>query len=140
MNLDEDFFESARFFTKKIFNKFKGFDEELTGPEDWDLPQRIAREYKMFRIQSYILHNEGDLKLAYLAKKKYLYGLSVYKYLKKNNYPLISPRTVYFLRPAFYKKRSLLLKNFDLSIAMFLMLFVESIAGLSGYIVGRIRK
>lgn len=140
INLYESFFESARFFPKKVFNEFKGFDEELTGPEDWDLPQRINRKYQMLRIKSFILHDEGDLKLPYLARKKFLYGLSVYKYLKKNNYPLIGPRTVYFLRPAFYKKYNLLFENLKISFAMFLMLFVESVAGFTGYIFGRIRK
>lgn len=140
INLEEKFFESARFFPKSVFFKLGGFDEELTGPEDWDLPQRIERKYKILRINAFIFHNEGNLKLFYLAKKKFLYGLSAYKYLKKNNYPLISPRTVYFLRPAFYKKSSLLFEDLKVSLAMFFMLFIENIAGFSGYIVGRLRK
>lgn len=139
INMGEPYFESARFISRDIFLKFKGFDEEITGPEDWDLPQRIAKKYKTERIQSFILHNEGRLKLSTLYKKKFYYGLSAHKYLKKQNLPIIGPTTVYFLRPAFYKNWSLLLKKPYLSSVMIIMLSVELFGGGLGYIIGRLR-
>ncbi|HBL51792.1 MAG: Glycosyl transferase family 2 [Microgenomates group bacterium GW2011_GWA2_39_19] len=137
INEGEDYFEAARFFPKKIFRDMGGYDENLTGPEDWDFPQRVARKYKIVRTHSYILHNEGEPSLKSFAKRKYYYGLSVHKYLKKQNLPAISPRTVYFLRRSFYKRWKELLVNPLLSAGMLLMLFVESAAGGLGYLVGR---
>lgn len=140
INLGEVFFEAARFFPKKVFWKLQGYDQNLSGPEDWDLPQRVAREYKIERIKSFILHNEGHLSLTTLFRKKYYYGLSVDKYLKKQKIPLISPTTMYFLRPAFYKKWPLLTKNPVTTFGMFIMLFVETIGGSLGYFVGKFKN
>ena len=140
INSGETYFESARFIPKNIFYKFKGFDEGMTGPEDWDLPQRIAKKYTMDRIKSLILHNEGDLKLSTLYKKKFYYGLSVHKYLRRQNLPIIGPTTVYFLRPAFYKNWNLLFRKPYLSFVMIIMLSVELFGGGLGYIIGRLRR
>lgn len=140
MNEGQDYFESARFFNKKTFWEFEGFDQSMTGPEDWDLPQRIAKKYKVGRTKAYILHNEGTHTLLNLAKKKYYYGLSSYKYLKKQSLPLFGPTTVYFLRKGFYKKWYKLFRNPLISMAMILMLFSETIGGGLGYLVGRWRS
>ena len=137
INQGEAYFESARFFPKNIFWKFTGYDESLTGPEDWDLPQRIARIYKIERINYFILHNEGSLTLATLFKKKFYYGLSVHRYLKIQNLPIFGPATVYFLRPAFYKNWKKILLHPLLSFGMFLMLIVEMVGGGLGYLFGR---
>src|SRR3989338_5625100 len=79
----ENYFEAARFFPQKLFWEFGGYDETLTGPEDWDLPQRLAKKHRVGRIKSFILHNEGCPTLFKLAKRKYYYGLSAHQYLKK---------------------------------------------------------
>lgn len=140
INEGEDFFESSRFFDKDIFWKFGGFDETMTGPEDWDLPQRISKKYKVGRIKEYILHNEGNQTLENLVKKKYYYGLSAHKYLKKQNLNLFGPVTIYFLRPAFYKNWRKLFKDPFIYAAMVFMLFAELIGGGIGYIAGRIKN
>ncbi len=138
INEGERYFEAARFFPKDIFEEFSGYDVNLTGPEDWDLPQRIAKKYKVARIKSLILHNEGRPTLIKLAKRKYYYGLSVDKYLKKQKMSVINPRTIYFLRPAFYKNWKKLLKHPILSVGTIIMLVVESIGGGWGYIQGKV--
>lgn len=140
LNQGENYFEAARFFPKKIFFEVGGYDEKITGPEDWDLPQRIARKHKTGRIKSKILHNEGKPTLLGLAKRKYYYGLSVHKYLKKQKLFLINTKTVYFLRPAFYRNWQNVLSHPFLSSGMLLMLFVETFGGGLGYLVGRIRN
>lgn len=136
INSGEDYFEAARFFPKKIVTSLGGYDQKLTGPEDWDLPQRIAVKYKIVRVKALIYHNEGHINLFSLAKKKYYYAKTVSKYLAKQNISPIGPRTIYFLRPAFYKKWPLLLKNPFISLAMILMLTIEMIYGVVGYIKG----
>lgn len=139
LNQGEDYFEAARFFPRMIFWEAKGYDENLTGPEDWELPQRIAKKYNQGRINSYIFHNEGCPTLWGLAKRKYYYGLSVHKYLRKQKLSFFSVKTVYFIRPAFYRNWQKLLFNPLLSSGMFLMLLMETLGGGLGYLVGRMK-
>jgi len=54
--------EAARFFKKDIFLELGSYDEELIGPEDWDLNQRFRnRGFKIARINAFIQHHEGKL-------------------------------------------------------------------------------
>lgn len=132
--------DAARFFSKEVFLKAGGYDESITGPEDWDLPDRLREEgYKIGRIVEKIYHNEQDISLATLFKKKFYYGLNAHKYLSKHHIPILSPKTIYFLRPLFYKSWVRLLKHPILSLAMACMLLIELIGGGLGYIIGRIR-
>ena len=135
----EEDIEAARFFKKTLFKKFGGYDLSMTGPEDWDLPQKISKKYKISRIRSLILHNEGRHTLFGLVKKKYYYGLSAYKYLKKHKISIISPKTIYLLRPAFYRNWRKILSHPFLGLGMCIMLIAENLGGGLGYIVGRIR-
>ena len=133
--------DAARFFKKTVFIKVGGYDEEITGPEDWDLPDRIREEgYKIGRSSQKIFHHEQELSLQTLFKKKFYYGLNAHKYLSKHNIPVISPKTVYFLRPLFYKNWIRLVRYPTLALAMACMLSVELIGGGLGYIVGRLRN
>lgn len=133
--------DAARFFSKKAFNEVGGYDESITGPEDWDLPDRlIERGFKITRSSEKIFHHEQDLSLTILFKKKFYYGLNAHKYLKKHGIPILGPKTVYFLRPLFYRSWPKLLQHPILSFGITTMLFVELIGGGLGYIVGRIRK
>lgn len=140
INKGQRYFEAARFFPKSIFTQFGGYDTDLTGPEDWDLPQRIAKKYPVGRIKSEIKHNEGSPSLISYMRRKYYYGLSVHNYLKKQKLPVIGPTTVYFLRPAFYKSWRKLLEDPVVSLGMVVMLTAETAAGGLGYIMGRIKK
>jgi glycosyltransferase involved in cell wall biosynthesis len=104
--------DSVRFVRKEIFNKIGGFDEKLTGPEDWDFDKRIRNEGKVKLLERpnfegldkflnslnykkafadelftnknrVIFHNEIGLNLPkYLAKKQY-YTYSFKKYIDK---------------------------------------------------------
>lgn len=133
--------DAARFFPKKIFTSAGGYDEEITGPEDWDLPEVIENfGFKIIRINAPIYHYERISHPFDLAKKKFYYAKSAYKYLKKHHISPFSPKTIYFLRPIFYKNWKKILLNPKLSILMFLMLSAELIGGGLGYLVGRIRK
>lgn len=37
--------DGARFFLKSAFQKIGGFDETMSGPEDWDIDKKIVHEY-----------------------------------------------------------------------------------------------
>lgn len=133
--------DAARFFNRQVFLKIGGYDETITGPEDWDLPDMVREQgYKIGRISEKIYHHEHASSLLVLFKKKFYYGLHAHKYLKKHKIPLISPRTVYFLRPLFYKNWTRLVLHPVLSLAMTWMLFVELLGGSLGYALGRIKK
>ncbi len=132
----EEYFEASRFFPKDVFNILRGYDESLTGPEDWEFHQRVSKIYSIERIKSYIRHDEGSQTLFGLARKKYYYGLSLNKYLDTQNISLMGPRTIYFLRPVFYKKWRRLLKSPLQTIGMIIMLMAETIGGGLGYLRG----
>jgi len=82
-----DWMEAARFFQKYIFWELRGYDESLTGPEDFDLPQRLKARFgaeSIGRITSYIYHNEGNLSLSESLKKKFYYGKRMRRYMHKS--------------------------------------------------------
>lgn len=138
-NLEGDIYtDAARFFRKKLIEEVDGYDETITGPEDWDLPERVKKMgYKLSRVSSKIYHYERIPSLTYLVKKKFYYGLTTYKYLKKQQINIISPKTIYFLRPVFYKQWTKLILHPILSLAMFYMLFLELVGGGAGFLVGK---
>lgn len=87
--LNVDWIESARCFTRKAFYSVGGYDETLSGPEDFDLPQRVKYKFgvdHIGRIKEFITHNEGHLNFFELMKRKYYYGLSMSKYVSKRQH------------------------------------------------------
>ncbi|MBI2018527.1 glycosyltransferase [Candidatus Daviesbacteria bacterium] len=133
--------DAARFFKRSVFEKAGRYDETITGPEDWDLPETIRElGYKDGRISEKIYHRERATSLIALFKKKFYYGLYAHKYLRKHNIPIVSPKTVYFLRPLFYKSWKRLLSQPLLALGMIAMLITQTLGGGSGYLIGRIRK
>jgi len=78
-----EWMEAARFYTKEVFINAGRFDQQLTGPEDFEFAQRVKARFGAHatgRIDSYILHNEGNLSLAKLLQKKYYYGMRMARY------------------------------------------------------------
>lgn len=133
--------DAARFFTRQAFNKVGGYDEKITGPEDWDLPENVKRlGYKITRVKSVIYHYERINSLFDLLKKKFYYALKSHRYLSKQNISAVSPKTVYFLRPVFYKNFDRILKYPALSLGMIFMLTLELFSAGLGYLIGRIKK
>lgn len=132
--------EAARFFEKKAFWEMGAYDEALTGPEDWDLPQKIKSKYKTGRIKSLILHDEGEVALLTLAHKKHYYGLKVSRYIKKHPFQSTAQQVVYLLRPAFYRNWRLLFRHPVLTIGMIVMLGVEQMAGFLGFLQGSFKN
>lgn len=133
--------DAARFFKRSVFEKVGGYDETITGPEDWDLPERIKKEsISIGRISSKIYHYERVLSPFKLAQKKYYYALTSHRYLKKHGISPFSAKTIYFLRPIFYRNWRMLILHPILSSAMFFMLTWEQIGGGLGYFIGKIKN
>jgi glycosyltransferase involved in cell wall biosynthesis len=133
--------EAARFFLKKVFKKVGGYDKKITGPEDWDLPENVTKlGFKTARIKSKILHYERIKSPLDLARKKFYYGLKSSVYLSKNKIPAIGPKTIYLLRPVFYKNWKILISNPLKTLALFWMLTLEQFGGGLGYFLGKVKK
>lgn len=133
--------DAARFFSKKAFMAGGGYDEGITGPEDWDLPETIRElGFGIGKISASIIHRERISSPFDLARKKFYYALRAYKYLSKHKIPMLGPKTIYFLRPVFYKNMDKIFKNPALSIGMMIMLSAELAGGGLGYFLGRMKK
>lgn len=131
--------DAARFFTREAYDVVGGYDESITGPEDWDFPENVRKKgFKIVRINSKIFHYERISSIFNLVRKKYYYALKANRYLKKNKISVFGPKTIYFLRPVFYKNWKLLVSHPVLSIGMFIMLSLEQLAGVLGYIKGKV--
>ncbi|MFA6329453.1 MAG: glycosyltransferase family A protein [Candidatus Micrarchaeia archaeon] len=75
--------DCVRFVSRKAFDKVRGFDETMTGPEDWDFDKKIRKIGQTTIIKSEIMHNEGRLDIRkYLSKKGY-YAKAMDKYVRK---------------------------------------------------------
>jgi len=77
--------EAARCFRRESLVSLGGYRASLEAGEDWDLQNRAAASgLSLGRTNSTILHDEGNLSLASLIRKKYTYGKSFATYLKMN--------------------------------------------------------
>lgn len=133
--------DAARFFRKEAFKISGGYDESITGPEDWDLPETVKKlGYKIGRAKSVIYHYEKISSPFDLAQKKFYYALRAHRYLSKQNIPAFSSKTIYFLRPVFYKKFNKIITHPILSLGMIVILTIELFGGGLGYLIGRIKK
>ena len=76
---------AARFFSKHLFLKVKGFNENLIAGEDWDLSERAEKEgYHIVFTGAKIIHQEKVKSLRKLLKKKNYYCSKINLYEKKN--------------------------------------------------------
>jgi arabinofuranan 3-O-arabinosyltransferase len=83
--LGDDAIEAPRFFNREVWIELGGLDETLGGGgDDWDLHESVKKSgYSIARTKSVVRHNEGDLKLRQLLKKRYMYGQDSLKYIRK---------------------------------------------------------
>lgn len=136
----DDNVEAPRFFNKSIWEKLGGLDEGLgAGCDDWDMYQRFLKlGYKAKRIQAPLIHNEGEISLSQIARKAYLYGRDVSKFVNKN------PKggVVYFfpIRPAYIRNWKLFVRYPNLGVGLVILRTVEYMAGAMGIIASYKQK
>lgn len=137
--------EMPRAFRKDVFWELEGYDESLTGPEDFDLPQRLVFQYgekSIARINAVIIHNEGRMRLLSHLRKKFYYGLSMNNFRKKtenkNNFMKQSSLFQRFL--LFVKNPRLSFRVAHIFIGTIVLKTLEMIALALGYFVGRYRN
>lgn len=81
----QDAIEAARFFDKAVYVQVGGYNEAMTGGEDWDLSRRVRKVATIGRSQEYIRHNEGHLYFMRTIKKMYYYGSHATVYFDNNS-------------------------------------------------------
>lgn len=143
--LGVDWIEAARFFRKDVFQKIGGYDESLTGPEDFDLPQRIKEIYgtsAISRTSEFILHNEGHLSLYSTLKKKFYYGqkLNAYKNKVENTAYAKKQFNVFGRYSLFFTQPEKLFHDPIVGIGMLVMKTLEMGALAVGYFFGIVRR
>jgi glycosyltransferase involved in cell wall biosynthesis len=75
---------AARFIRKDVFTSIGGFDPLLVFGEDYDLHNRVIKEYKVGRIKAKEVHIGEYKTLKEVAQKHYYYGKTMIYFLKKN--------------------------------------------------------
>ncbi|MGC8480101.1 MAG: glycosyltransferase family 2 protein [Acidimicrobiales bacterium] len=66
--------EAARFFPRSLVQELGGYDERLTGGEDWDLDVRVRARGVIGRTNARIEHDEGAVGLIGACRKKAYYA------------------------------------------------------------------
>ena len=128
--------EVARFFPRRVFNELAGYDPNLTGTEDYDLPKRIIDEYGRKSIgwaKEYILHHETGLTLTKQLKKKFYYASKSIAYVKKHPGLVLTQGNMLFRLAYFRNWRKFLIKP-HLGIAFIFVRVLEMSAALLGFI------
>lgn len=125
--------EVARFFDREIFEELGGYDENLTGAEDYDLPARVMKKYKIGWSRGTIFHHEQDLTLWQLLRKKYYYaGKSV---LYADRHPeLISKQGTILFRRAYLRNWRKFIKAPFMGLAFIFVRSLVTLAAVLGFI------
>jgi glycosyltransferase involved in cell wall biosynthesis len=136
----DDTVEAPRFFKKSVWKKLDGLDESLGGGgDDWDLYQKLLQNgYRVGRISSIVRHNEGDLKLGNLIKKRFMYGRDSFKYITKR--PAAGSRSYFPLRAAYFRNWRLFISRPIDAFAFLIMRIAEYSAGFSGVLYSFIKR
>lgn len=80
--------DGVRFFKRETFINVGGFDQIMTGPEDWDLDKKLKQLGKIKLLpnnhqKTVIYHNESEFNLVKYVKKKLYYTNSFDDYINK---------------------------------------------------------
>jgi glycosyltransferase involved in cell wall biosynthesis len=131
--------EASRFFCRKTFKEMGGYDEQNTGTEDFDLPQRIEKRYEkgaINRAEKVILHNEGRFSLFNTCKKKFYYAqmLDSYKTKPANRTNFGKQANILSRFALFFSKPKRLFHNPVYGLGMLVLKFCEFFAGGLGYL------
>lgn len=137
--IGDDSIEAARFFKRAIFESVGGYDHELEAGEDWDLNQRISKAgYRIGRIDAFIKHHEGRLRLWETMSTKRHYGQTLELY--RVRHPEEARHQLKLIRPAFVRNWRKLAKDPIHALGMLFMKVCESIASGIGLLAFKFRS
>lgn len=130
----DDNVESPRFFKKSVWVSIGGFDLSLgAGGDDIDLAQKLLeKKYITKRTKSIVRHNEGELSIGKLFKKRFMYGREMISYLHKRPKSWIASYNP--IKMSYIRNWRLFIKNPKITMYFIVMRSVEYFAGFSGII------
>lgn len=130
----DDSVEAPRFFNKKVWNTLGGLDESLGGGgDDWDMHEKLKNHgYSVGRTTSVVRHNEGNLSLTVLMRKRFMYGRDAIRYIRKR--PVASTVSYFPIRMAFIRHWYLFLTRPADTVCFAIMRSLEYAAGLTGVV------
>lgn len=133
--------DAARFFTRQAFFQVGGYDETITGPEDWDLSESVRKQgIVLTKISAPLYHQERIPSLWRHCRKFYYYGLKSHRALSKQHQGLLSSKTLPVFRPEFFRHWPRLLTHPILTLGLALMLTGQIIFGGLGFLVGKVKN
>lgn len=135
--LGDEKIEGLRFIKKSVFKDVGMFSANFISGEDWDVTIRVRKKgYAVGRIRSFVLHNEGHLKLIPDLKKKYYYATKSLPYVNRH---ITGPMDVvtFIFRPAYVRNWKLLLSDPIHASGMIFMKILEFAVGFVGIISTR---
>lgn len=130
--------EAARFYRKNLFMKVKGFDLKLISGEDWDLSNRVGEISKVSRTSSFVIHNEGNVSIIQILKKKYYYSKYFSRYVDKSN--VNSNSMIVERYNLFLSNPKKLFKHPLIGSGMLFLKTCEFGVGSIGYVIGKFIK
>jgi len=133
--------ESARFFRKDLVLRVGGFDEDVIFFEESVLPQKIEKlGYNVkARIKSEIFHHEEDFSLFKWLRKKYYYGKTAWKYVKKYKEYGSKQVSIFYRFGLFLKNKKFYSKPL-LALGLLTLKSLEYVSAGLGFLVGKVGK
>lgn len=126
--------DAVRFVRKDKFLEIGGFDETLTGPEDWDFDRRINTVGQTAIIEAPVYHNEGNFCLREYVKGKLYYARTFDRYISKWGKDDLTVRKQLGFRYRYFavffghSKWKILLRRPLLMIGLYILRFIVGIA------------
>ena len=119
--------ESARFYRKEVFERVGEYDERLEAGEDRDLHAQVEDTgCRIVSIKAIMKHHEEHMMLKDLVRKRYHYGKTFMRYVRKH--PERARVQFIPLRLNFLRNWRILAKQPLYACGMFLMKLVEYMA------------
>lgn len=136
----QDAIEAARFFEKALYQSLDGYNEQMTGGEDWDLTRRMREKAHINRAYAYIFHNEGHPRFLRTVKKVHYYASNAAAYLNENKESVLtSPSGPLYRYKLFFSRPGKLFRNPFVGIGMLTLKTTEYAAGVLGLVQGKLR-
>lgn len=137
----QDAIEAARFFDAQLYASLGGYNEQMTGGEDWDLTRRARSLTKVGRTYAYIFHNEGRPRFLRTVKKVHYYARNAAAYFAENKESVVlSPSGPLHRYKLFFSNPRKLFRNPFIGIGMLTLKTTEYAAGALGLIESKLSR
>jgi len=135
LHIGDPLMEAARCFRRNVLLSMGGYRTQLEAGEDWDLQRRLSTQtLRIGRVNSVVLHDEGRLSLSSISRKKYLYGKSFGRYMRRN--PKLGMSQVNPFRRIVSPGLRTLTVNPKLAVGLVIMKSLELTSAAFGFAVG----